>query len=93
MSKLLEKYQNLLVIKISVDVEKLKLALEHEFADYDDSYNDLSDAVDEFVQEVIERPTAEKFRIDHGEANLDELLCNLEEFRDCVSDFLYSKED
>lgn len=83
---------NLVKNKI-VNVKALKAALQNEFQPgcYDNAEM-LSDAVDEFVQINVEMLAAERAAQDHGQADIYEIIDNVDEFRDCVNDFLDSHQ-
>lgn len=82
-----------LVSEKIVNIAALKIALGEYFecphAAKDENFKD---KVDEFVQANIEMPAAEAAGLNHHEANIYEIIDNVDEFRDCVNEFIDSKK-
>ena len=76
----------------SVNTAHLASALQIEFHDYPaDDMQDLSNAVDEWVQLNIERPLAENLGLDATKDDVYEYIENVDDLRDCQSDFIASR--
>ena len=76
----------------SVNTARLTDALRIEFHNYpSDNKQDLSNAVDEWIQLNIEQPLAENLGLDASSSDVYEYIDNVDDLRDCQNDFIASR--
>lgn len=76
----------------TVNADHLVSALYDEFHSYPaDNEQDLSNAVDEWIQLNIEQPLAENLGLDASSSDVYEYIDNVDDLRDCQNDFITSR--